>query len=113
MSEKKHHDLLKCLGDRIDVLEIVRDDFRARAEKAEVRVKELLAEREQQAVELKRLQDSNAKLRERLNTPTAGVADRIVTSPEFRRFLVDLARLCRPAVDVGSLLALLDREAKR
>lgn len=225
MSEKKHHDLLKCLGDRIDVLEIERDDFRARAEKAEVRVKELLAdldnraaearelrverdhcrdgcrkfesgqlvlsehiearrklateearadeaetrvkaleaerdevrlklgahqrqsiqycnraesaetelaellaEREQQARELKRLQDENAEWREELqhernrsaalelerkNTPTAGVADRIVTSPEFRRFLVDLDRLCGHSVDVESLLALLDAEVKR
>lgn len=132
MSEKKHHDLLKCLGDRIDVLEIERDEFRERAEKAEARVVGVVVVREQQARELKRLQDENAEWREELqhernrsaalelerkNTPTAGVADRIVTSPEFRELMyVSTHYISTPPMIHGAgaaLLSLLDREVKR
>ena len=48
---------------------------------------------------------------ERKNTPTTGVADRIVTSPEFRDFVCEVEMHTYAAA--SGLLALLDREVKR
>lgn len=88
-------------------------------------------EREEQAALIKRLQDEKAGLEadllhernrfncvaiEQKNAVAAGVADRIVTSPEFREFVREIMddSPSGPISDkAADLLVLLDREVKR
>lgn len=115
---------------------------RERAAKAEARVKELeealqsrshvdgnfiiteqhatvLAEREEQDRLIKRLQNENAEMRAHpmFAAPPPSVADRIVTSPEFRCFLEALRhaadRYSATHAHTEALVDLLDREVKR
>ncbi len=96
-----------------------REHWRDTSKDLTARVRELLVEREEQGVLIKRLQDENAEMRAHpmfAAVPLRTVADRIITSPEFREFvrqIMDDSTSSPIAEAAADLLVIIDREVKR